>query len=139
MPTVEVLTKTVSNAPTSDVWSVLIATGGWHRWNGMMMGLRGDLRVGQTVQLVLKAGPREVSIDVVLEALDEDREIRWTGGIPGLITGTHYFRLESLDDGRTLIHHGERFEGLLAGLLKPVAPKLTRDYQGITDRLARAA
>jgi hypothetical protein len=44
----------------------------------------------------------------------------WLGrlGLPGVLDGAHRFELEALDEGRTRFVQSERFDGILAGLLK---------------------
>jgi short subunit dehydrogenase-like uncharacterized protein len=134
----EVQTTAIAKAPADEVWKRLLETNAWSRWNESLAGLRGDIREGETVKLVVSAGHgRRVEIPVRVEAVEPGRELRWSGGIGGVMRGTHYFRLEPVAGGHTRITHGERFAGAMAVLSWPfVSAPLTRTYQRVTDRLA---
>jgi hypothetical protein len=134
----EVRTTAIAKAPADAVWARLIETNVWSRWNESLAGLRGDIREGEKVRLVVSAkGGRKLEIPVRVEAVEAGRELRWSGGVAGLMRGTHYFRLEPIDDTHTRITHGERFDGAIAAVSWPLlAGPLEALYQQITDRLA---
>jgi hypothetical protein len=48
-----------------------------------------------------------------------ERELRWRGKllVAGIFDGEHYFLLETFDEKRTRLVHGENFSGLLVGPL----------------------
>ncbi len=48
-----------------------------------------------------------------------ERELRWLGHllVPGIFDGEHYFLLEPIGEDRTRLTQGEKFSGLLVGLL----------------------
>ena len=55
---------------------------------------------------------------MVIEKAEEAQELRWRGGPSGLITGSHYFIMESRDGGQqTHFRHGETFSGIIAPLV----------------------
>ena len=55
----------------------------------------------------------------VLAALP-NQELRWLGHLllPGIFDGEHYFQIESIEQNRVRFIQGEKFSGLLVGLLK---------------------
>jgi len=58
----------------------------------------------------------------------------WKGKlfITGLFDGTHYFILEEIEEGKTLLRHGESFTGLLTG---PVLRKIGVATQEAFERM----
>jgi short subunit dehydrogenase-like uncharacterized protein len=133
----EVQTTAIAKAPADEVWERLLETNAWSRWNESLAGLRGDIREGEKVKLVVSANGRRMEIPVRVEAVEAGRELRWSGGIAGLMRGTHYFRLEPAPGGHTRITHGERFAGAVAALSWPfVSETLRKTYQRVTDQLA---
>jgi hypothetical protein len=135
----EVQTTAVALAPADEVWKRLLETNAWGRWNEVLAGLRGDIREGEKVKLVVSAkGGRKLEIPVRVEVVEAGRELRWSGGIAGLMRGTHYFRLEAIDESHTRITHGERFDGAGAVVSWPfLSAPLRERYQQITDQLAQ--
>lgn len=93
------------------------------------------LAVGDKVPMSVRLFGQSITVKVRIEALDEARELRWRGGPPGLITGTHYLRLEA-SNGGTLLRHGEVFRGIALPLLWPgLRGELGRFYRAINRAL----
>ena len=59
-----------------------------------------------------KPNGNELVIHPKVQVLDPGRELTWGGGVPGIFTGRHVFRLEPLPDGRTRLVHEESFRGI---------------------------
>jgi len=67
------------------------------------------------------------------------RALEWLGrvGVPGLFDGRHRFELEPLPGGRSRLHHGERFTGLLVPLLwGSVAGPTTAGFERFNEAFA---
>lgn len=137
-PIYSVLTEAVVEAPIDEVWTALTTPGTWSGWNDTFELVKADLRVGGAGRLGVLKGERVVtSIPIRFEVVDEGRELRWSGGIPGVGGGSHFFQLAELEGGRTQILHGEDFRGFALGLLWPVLNKSIKErYALVTDQLA---
>jgi uncharacterized protein YndB with AHSA1/START domain len=63
------------------VWDVLIDTGRYPRWNPFIVQAEGRLAVGETLRLIISPpGGREIKLTRKVEAIDEARELAWSGG-----------------------------------------------------------
>ncbi len=115
----EIVTEIQINASPEKVWSVLAAGHDWGSWNPFVVRVEGELKVGARLKntLVMKGRKPMVIAPKVLVA-DSAKELRWLGrlGFRGLFDGEHYFLLKPKDNGTQLVH-GEKFSGILIGML----------------------
>ena len=110
-------TETTIDAPPNEVWRHLADFDRHDEWS-QHFKLRGRPVVGEPGRLHFALFGLPARAPVVIERVDEAQELRWRGGPKGLITGSHYFILEALDDGeRTHFRHGEDFSGVIAPLV----------------------
>jgi len=110
-------TETTIDAPPSEVWKHLADFERHDEWS-QHFKLRGRPVVGEPGRLDFVLFGLPARAPVVIERVDETRELRWRGGPKGLITGSHFFILEERDGGeRTHFRHGEDFSGIIAPLV----------------------
>ncbi|XVQ11626.1 SRPBCC family protein [Spirillospora sp. CA-255316] len=112
----EIRTEIEIDAAPGRVWKVLTDLRAYPDWNPFIVSAEGEVREGGrlTNKLTQKGGGTMTFKPTILVAAPE-RELRWLGrfGVPGVVDGEHYFRLEALDGGRTRLVQGERFTGAL--------------------------
>lgn len=123
------------DAPPSQVWAVLTDLSGYPAWNPLFPRGSGQLAVGE--RLTLASRPtvgRAMTIRVKLLAVRPDTELRWVGGLPGLIGGEHSFVLTAADGGTRLVQ-GETFRGLLVPLSGKLLGGLEADYAALNRAL----
>ena len=113
MPTIS--TSIQIDRPPAEVWQVLLAFEGWPAWTPMTVRMEGRPEVGAPVRLqsVLREGGRQIPARARLLVVEPSRELRWGGGLGGLLWIEHWFGL-SPEGAGTRVEHTERFEGLLA-------------------------
>jgi hypothetical protein len=110
-------TETTIDAPPSEVWKHLADFARHDEWSAHFK-LRGQPVVGEHGRVEFSLFGLAAGAPVVIEKVDEARELRWQGGPKGLITGSHYFIMESRDGGQqTHFRHGETFTGIIAPLV----------------------
>ena len=110
-------TETTIDAPPSEVWKHLVDFDRHDEWS-QHFKLRGQPVVGEPGRVEFSLFGRSAGAPVVIEKVDEASELRWRGGPNGLITGSHYFIMESQDGGQqTRFRHGETFSGIIAPLV----------------------
>jgi hypothetical protein len=110
-------TETTIDAPPSEVWKHLADFDRHEEWS-QHFKLQGRPVVGEPGRVNFVLFGKPAGAPVVIERVDEARELRWRGGPRGLITGSHYFILEERDGGeRTHFRHGESFSGIIAPLV----------------------
>ena len=133
-------TDTMIDAPPRAVWKQLVDFDRHDEWS-QHFKLRGRPVVGEPGRVAFALFGRPASVPVVIERVDDERELRWLGGPKGLIRGSHYFILESRDGGRrTHFRHGETFSGLIAPLVWTfLKAQLGPSYAGFNEDLKRRA
>jgi hypothetical protein len=141
----EIHTEIEIKAPPAVVWDVLSAIDCWSEWNPVIGGVKldGPLRAGTPGRLMLLLPPPvgRRTLAVRLVTVQPQRELAWRGGVPGLMTGRHGFRLEPAGEGTRLVHT-EVFSGVLApALVRLLRGQLGKGYrrlnQGLQSRCER--
>lgn len=127
-------------APPERVWEVLTDFDSWSKWNRVLpvFELRGPLAEGTGIRLELELGPLgRRGVDAQLVTVRENEELAWKGGLPGVVSARHGFRLEAIERG-TRLFHTETFNGALAPVLGLVARRtLMAGYRGLNRGLRR--
>jgi hypothetical protein len=107
-------------APPSRVWDVLTDFTRFPEWNPFIRSIKGDLAVGSRLDVqIAPPGKKSMRFRPTVRAANANHELRWLGLllVPGLFDGEHYFVLEPQGTGTTRFVHGERFSGVLVGLI----------------------
>jgi hypothetical protein len=130
------------DAPPERVWAVLTAFDRYPEWNPTMR-IRGRPNLGAHLDVELHlpdARPRAFRPTVT--RVDRPHELRWLGHlfVPGLYDGEHRFRVEDLGDGRSRLHHGESFSGLLvAPINRLLGSRVRRGFEAMNEALRERA
>ena len=129
-------TETTIAAGPSEVWKHLVDFDRHDEWS-QHFKLRGRPVVGEPGRVEFVMFGRPAGSPVVIEKADEASELRWRGGPKGLITGSHYFILESRDGGQqTRFRHWETFTGIIAPLVWAfLKAQLGPSYSGFNEDL----
>lgn len=115
-PRAELVTRTTIAASRDQVWAWLGRPASYRDWNPFLVSMEGELVEGRRIVNVLHpARGRPMRFAPTVLRAEPARELRWLGrlGLPRLFDGEHYFVLEPLTDGGTLLVHGEIFRGVL--------------------------
>lgn len=107
------------DAPFDAVWNTVANLPGYHEWNRATR-FAVPAVVGKIQAMKVKLGPLWLAVPVLIQHCNAQQGLRWVGGIPGLITGSHYFRVERLGEQRVRLVQGEDFTGLLVPVLLPL-------------------
>jgi hypothetical protein len=115
-------TEIIIDAPAEEIWTQLMDFDAYHQWNPFIQSIvsSGDLAVGNRITAVIKPGDKKAqTFKPVVKALEPNKELRWLGSasIKGIFDGEHYFILEEMAPNQTRFLHGERFSGILVGLV----------------------
>lgn len=113
-------TEIIIEANRALVWGVLMNFDAYPEWNPFIKRIAGNVQKGTDLEVTIcmKKGKQMNFKPEVLKA-EKRKEFRWRGKlfIKGLFDGEHYFILEELSDGSTLLKHGEKFSGVMVALL----------------------
>ena len=113
-------TSIIIAAPPARVWGVLTDFARFPEWNPFVRSIKGDLAVGSRLDVqIAPQGKKGMRFRPTVRAANANQELRWLGSllVPGLFDGEHYFVLEPQGSGTTRFVHGERFSGILVGLI----------------------
>lgn len=93
---------------------------------------------GRALLMARLAGPVVAAIPVKFDNLDPEREVRWSGGFKVAAHGSHYLKMEKIDEDRTRLIHGEVFTGPAIELpWNAISGNLTRAYHAFNREVQR--
>jgi hypothetical protein len=113
----EISTKIEIETDARSAWYILVDFPRYPEWNPFIPWVRGTPTAGGHIRFVFQL-LRGISIPACARVLkvEPKRELRWAGGIRGLLRAEHYMLLEPLTESRVRLRHGEIFTGLLVPL-----------------------
>lgn len=124
-------------AKPATVWKILSDTKGYAQWNPVHVKIEGEYREGADVKVHLKNEKGEISVlDSTVRIVIPEKHLNQGGGIPGIFTFDHTFRLEPTGHGTKVIHQ-ERFRGI--GVLFFSTAWVERSYQRVNEALKEKA
>jgi hypothetical protein len=134
----EIKTQIQINASPEKVWQILTDFENQAKWNPFVRSITGDVRKGNKIKVVLSPqGTKPMTFKPTVLAFDQNREFRWLGNLlfPGIFDGEHIFQLLENEDGSTTFIHGEKFKGILVGLM---AKKLDTEIKEGFEKMNQA-
>ncbi|PNH06665.1 hypothetical protein TSOC_006934 [Tetrabaena socialis] len=133
------------NASQERVWSVLQDYRKWQEWNSFLKinHAAGTLSPGEALQVTFQP-PGRAATTMGPQVIDFQvgSEFKWRGKLWGtslFFVGEHYFKLQSLGQGKTLLLHGEDFKGCLVPLLGSMLKDTEKGFQDFNNGLKQAA
>lgn len=137
----EVEASVVIDAPSEQVWAVLVDLDGYGAWNPFTPSVRSTLTVGDPVHLDVVLGPRRRTRSTnTVEVVDAPRRIVWTSTLVhrSLLATRRTQTVEPLADGRTRYRTHEVFRGPLAPLVRLVSRRAVAEgFAAVADALRR--
>lgn len=125
-------------ASVEDVWKLLTDFEAYPEWNSMI-SFKGKPAIGKKVPMKVSILGRKIVTPVKFLRMDREQELAWVGGMNGLFTGEHYFKLKKINDQRCLLIQGEKFNGLMVSLGWPFLEKtLEKLYQETNEDVVNA-
>ncbi|MBO9451815.1 SRPBCC family protein [Tropicibacter sp. R16_0] len=96
----------VVEATPDEVWAVLMETSAYSDWNPVFVKVDGTYEDGvQVVNHVVDPDGKILEMTATVKTLSPRRQLRQTGGIPGIITFDHQWLLESVEVGTKVTQH----------------------------------
>ena len=123
-------TEIVINAPVEEVWNALMDHQSYPEWNPFIKKISGSTQLGDYLQVTLQSeGNKPMDFKPIVLINNANQEFRWVGklGFKGVFDGEHYFILEQIGPHQTKFIHGEKFTGILSGLLMKMIGKDTEE------------
>jgi len=138
----EIETTVEIGAPVARVWALLTDFAGMPSWNPFITSITGSLAKGSVLSVrIAPPGKSAMRFKPTIMALRTERELRWLGRllVPGLFDGEHYFLLEPIGESQTRLIQGERFSGLLVGVLAGALTATETGFNAMNAALKREA
>ena len=113
---IKIETETIIPASPEQIWDILTDFESYPEWNPMILEVTGKPVIGAKLKLKVSApdnSGRKYSFKAVIVNNQPSEMLAWKGGVPGILSGFHYWKLSSCHSGTRLIH-GEDFFGLYA-------------------------
>ncbi len=128
-------------APQKAVWSVLTDTSRYREWNPVFIQVDGEFQEGAEIRnTVLDPDGNELAMTSTVDKLVPEREIRQYGGVPGIITFDHTWRLEPEEGGTKVIQHEiDRGLGLWFWDSSWIEPSYTKASEALKERVLELA
>ena len=130
------------NAPTSRVWALLTDFALMPSWNPFIKSISGNLAQGARLAVhIVPPGSSGMHFKPTVLSVRPERELRWLGHllVPGIFDGEHYFLLEPIGEKQTRLTHGEKFSGLLVGLLGSTLAATSAGFEAMNTALKQKA
>jgi hypothetical protein len=106
-------------ASPDEVWAVLADFRRYAEWNPLNVWADGEANLGSRVRMrFVDAGGGKGNViaqTVMVTGCEPGNYLEWTGSVPLLFTGRHFFELVE-ENGHTLVRHGEDLSGLMPAL-----------------------
>ena len=99
-------------ATPDEIWSVLTDSSSYPAWNPILVAVKGEFHEGATLDVDMKSP--DGSVTVVrprVKKLVPGSELNQVGGIPGVLTFDHTWRLEAVDGGTRVLQF-EEYRGI---------------------------
>jgi hypothetical protein len=130
------------NASASRVWVLLTDFAQMPSWNPFIKSISGNLAQGARLAVhIVPPGSSGMHFKPTVLSVRPERELRWLGHllVPGIFDGEHYFLLEPVGENRTRLTQGEKFSGLLVGLLASTLAATGAGFKAMNTALKQQA
>ena len=106
-------------ASPASIWSVLMDTSSYRDWNPIFVSAQGVFKEGGTISYQMKIGESPaVGVEPSVRKLEAEREINQFGGLGGVLTYNHTWRLEPMGESTKVSQH-EEYRGLYVWFWDP--------------------
>ncbi|MBF2758977.1 MAG: SRPBCC domain-containing protein [Ectothiorhodospiraceae bacterium AqS1] len=96
----------VIEAPPDRIWRILMDTRGYRDWNPVFVSIDGSYEEGARLTNSVRFPDASiVTMEARVRALIAEKEIRQSGGTPGLLSFDHRWLLEPVDGGTLVSMH----------------------------------
>ena len=123
-------------APAQAIWDVLTDFAHWPEWNLAIPRARTTMRAGAPIDIVVSIRGAKLPLTASLHRVMPPWELRWRGGIRGVFTADHGFRIEPIGQDLCRFVHDENFDGFVSPLLgRILVIALQSSYERMNEAL----
>lgn len=129
--------KTIETSITIDqspdkVWKTLMNFENYPGWNPFIKSISGEQKAGSILTVSIQPpGASAMTFKPKVLINNTNNEFRWKGKLllPGIFDGEHYFILTKTADNCTEFIQGEKFSGILVGILGGMLDKTKHGFE----------
>lgn len=128
------------SASPETVWKVLMDFDNYPQWNPFMISIEGEKVIGKKLTVKIKPpNGKEMTFKPEILIFESNKKLKWLGkaGLKGIFDGEHSFHLENQNDGSTKFIHGEKFSGILVGLMGKTLAKTELGFKQMNEALKK--
>ena len=138
----EIQTEIQIQASAETIWKILMDFDHYPDWNPFIKTISGETAVGSRITAFI-GPPGENGITFMPKVLvyEPNKEFRWLGKMAGglFFNGEHYFILKELGNHSTQFIHGEKFTGMLVGILSGMLKNTKNGFVAMNQALKQRA
>lgn len=116
-------TEIIIHANPEKIWKLITEFDKYPKWNSFMLQVWGEPKLGSKIRVIAKIpnGPK-MFFKAKISNVQTNKEFSWKGNVfmDSIFLGEHYFKLDKIDENKTLLIHGENFTGFFLPLFKYV-------------------
>jgi hypothetical protein len=138
----EIQTQIVIQATPEKIWKVLMDFDHYADWNPFIKSISGEKKVGSRLTAFLQPpGENGMTFKPKVMECKVNQEFRWLGKLwgGGFFNGEHYFILQDLGDNSVQFTHGEKFTGILVGMLGGMLKNTKNGFEAMNRALKERA
>lgn len=132
----EIKTEIAINASPDKVWAILNDFGNYPQWNPFIKSIKGEVKVGNKITARIEPpNTKGMTFKPKVLAYETNKELSWIGHLlfSGIFDGEHKFELIDNGNGTTTFIQGEKFKGILVGLLNIENTK--KGFEAMNEKL----
>ena len=136
----EVRTEIEINASARKVWDIISDFSRYGEWNPFILRAQGEPREGSkiTIDVRTPAGAHRTYNPRITKA-EPEKELRWVGKVPGIVSGEHSLTIEPLDGNRVRLANNEVFGGLLSSFFGGSIEDIKAGFEQMNQALKKRA
>lgn len=137
----EVHTEVEINASAKKVWGIISDFQKYGEWNPFITHVQGEPKEGSkiTIDVRTPAGAHRTYNPKITKA-EQDKELRWVGKIPGVISGEHIFIITGQPgNNRVRFVNKEVFGGLLSSFFGSSIDDIRASFEQMNHALKKRA
>ena len=115
----EIRTEIIINSSNERVYEILTDLPSYASWNPFIIHSEGVVKVGNTLKNSMKNGNKTSVFKPKVLKAEKGKSFEWLGSlfIKGLFDGHHYFHIQKINANQINLIHGEKFSGILSGMI----------------------
>lgn len=125
----EIKTEIVIESSSEKVYEILTNLSAYEKWNPFIVQSEGEALTGKTIKNTMKNGDKKIVFKPKVLKAEKGVAFEWLGSLwfKGLFDGHHYFHIQKISDNKVNLIHGEKFSGILSGMIMKKIGNQTRE------------